>query len=503
MNRRRLATAVLGILFLIGLAAGGGMPASGNEPEGGDGITLDVDPSDDLPVSSLVTVTGAGFFSETSIPPDVTIRQCYVALEACGPATVLKENPDGTFTGSVPAVRFLSLSDTTVDCAQVVCEMWAEGSRFATHHLTFSRLLPTTTSTTTQGAGADHDPPPGGRRHDRARAHDHPGHPPPARRDHPADDPGHGEANDDHRRRPPRPPPSRPRPPPRPPRRRPATARRSSPSRPRTSPQALRVAGCGSRAAATPARPSTSSSTGPGSGRGRPTPPAGCSRAGCPSPATPAGAPTRSPPPAMPPVTTIETASLFEVLPVSVHRPAFVTSLPLPGQISLDPGALLASGAIALGAIILIAFPFELFNSAMEENYDEIRGWFGMGPRGVPEVKTRSHTLGFFGLIAVTARGDRVPQSRLRLQPDERGPVHRDLRGPAGHGRPVQPPGRHRHPPPVRRVGQAQLPARQPDRHHRHGGRLPHLRVPARVLLRRPRRPGLPQRPFPAGCRGR
>ena len=99
---------------------------------------------------------------------------------------------------------------------------------------------------------------------------------------------------------------------------------------------------------------------------------------------------------------TIETASLFEVLPVSVHRPAFVTSLPTPGQISLDPGALLATGAIALGAIMLIAFPFELFNSAMEENYDEIRGWFGLGPRGVPEVKTRSGTLGFLGLTAVT-----------------------------------------------------------------------------------------------------
>ena len=96
-------------------------------------------------------------------------------------------------------------------------------------------------------------------------------------------------------------------------------------------------------------------------------------------------------------------ASMFEVLPVSVHRPAFVTSLPLPGQVSLDPGALLASGAIAVGAIMLIAFPFELFNSAMEENYDEIRGWFGMGPRGVPEVKTRTGTLAFLGLTAVTA----------------------------------------------------------------------------------------------------
>jgi hypothetical protein len=100
---------------------------------------------------------------------------------------------------------------------------------------------------------------------------------------------------------------------------------------------------------------------------------------------------------------TVEQASLFEVLSVSVHRPAFVTSLPLPSQVSLDPGQLLASAAVAAGAILLIAFPFELFNSTMEENYDEVRGWFGMGARGVPEVKTHSRALSFFGLTAVTA----------------------------------------------------------------------------------------------------
>ena len=95
--------------------------------------------------------------------------------------------------------------------------------------------------------------------------------------------------------------------------------------------------------------------------------------------------------------------AMFQVLPVAVHRPAFVTSLPLPSQISLDPGALALSAAIAIGAIMLIAFPFELFNSAMEENYDEVRGWFGLGPRGVPEEKTRHRTVSFFVFTAVTA----------------------------------------------------------------------------------------------------
>jgi hypothetical protein len=99
----------------------------------------------------------------------------------------------------------------------------------------------------------------------------------------------------------------------------------------------------------------------------------------------------------------VEQASVFKVLPVSVHRPAFVTSLPLPGQVSVSPGQLLGSAAIAMGAILLVAFPYELFNSTMEENYDEIRAWFGMGPRSVPPVHTRSHVLSFLGLTALSA----------------------------------------------------------------------------------------------------
>jgi hypothetical protein len=96
-------------------------------------------------------------------------------------------------------------------------------------------------------------------------------------------------------------------------------------------------------------------------------------------------------------------SSAFEVLPVSVHRPAFVTSLPTPDQVSFDPGALLTSAAVAVGAIMLIAFPYELFNSTMEENYDEIRAWFGMGPRKVPDPQAHGHVLQFIGLTAVSA----------------------------------------------------------------------------------------------------
>jgi hypothetical protein len=80
-----------------------------------------------------------------------------------------------------------------------------------------------------------------------------------------------------------------------------------------------------------------------------------------------------------------------------------VTSLPLPRDISLSPGQLMASAALAAGAIALVAFPFELFNSTMEENYDEIRAWFRLGARGVDETRTRSRTVSFFALTAVSA----------------------------------------------------------------------------------------------------
>ncbi len=398
--RSRLLCGLLGVLFVLGLAGGFGVPASGNEPEGADGITLDVDPSDDLPASSMVIVTGAGFFSDVSISGNVSVSQCYPSLEACGPATILPQKADGTFTGSVPAERMLKLSDTTVDCAAVVCEMWATGSNFAAHHLTFSRLEPTTTTkppatttttvrpptTTTRPAPTtsttrDTRPQPGATIPPTTRVRVAPttttvappttttvaptttttAPPPPADgpsliavtpKNEPAGPPGGG----------------------------------------------LRVQGSGYTC---PTVYFFFDKTRVGSG----SPDAGghVFKSGLSVPGDAGDGPHQVTASCDPGGDRVVQESTFEVLPVAVHRPAFVTSLPLPSQISLDPGALLASAAIAFGAIILIAFPFELFNSTMEENYDEIRGWFGMGPRGVPEVKTRNRTLGFLALTAVTA----------------------------------------------------------------------------------------------------
>lgn len=404
MNRRRLATAAIGMLVLLALTAGGWVPASGNEPEGGDGITLDVDPSDNLPSSSLVTVTGAGFFSETSIPPDVSVRQCYPALDACGSPTVLPTNSDGTFTGSVRTLRRLVLSDTTVDCAEVACEMWAEGTRFASHLLTFATVDPTTTTlppattTTARPATTTTSTSTSTTRPETTTTRDTRPQPgvtiPPTTRVTVAPTA--------------------------------TTAAPTTTSTSTTTSTTVPPAPAGDGPSLVAVTPKNESSGPPGGGLrvagrgytcdtvyfffdgqrvGSDTPDAAgnVSKSGLSVPGDAGTGPHQVTASCEASGDTVMRASSFEVLPVSVHRPAFVTSLPLPSQVSLDPMTLMASGAIAIGAIMLIAFPYELFNSTMEENYDEVRGWFGMGPRGVPDPKTRSHLPTFFACTAVTA----------------------------------------------------------------------------------------------------
>jgi hypothetical protein len=84
------------------------------------------------------------------------------------------------------------------------------------------------------------------------------------------------------------------------------------------------------------------------------------------------------------------TSAVFDVTAARIHRPALMTSLPQPRDISLDPARLALSGIVALGFVLLIAFPFHLFNSTFEENYEEVRGWFGLEPRP-PDYEPRHH----------------------------------------------------------------------------------------------------------------
>jgi hypothetical protein len=414
MNRRGVVAAIIGVLVLLAIAAGGGGPALGNTPEG-EGTTLNVTPSDDLPASSLVLVEGVNFFGETSVPGGtVTVRECVPSLGSCGAPTSFPLRDDNTFSGSFVVVRMLSLSDTTVDCVEVACTVQASSfSSSASHHLTFSTALPTTAPPTTL--------------------------PPTTVSSTTA---------------PPRTVPT------------PTTLHVTPTNSPTTVAPTTTVAPKKSVTPTTKAHPATTTSTvapttttapatttttvapPPPPNKGGPTliavtpknepagPPGGglhvqgtgytCStvyfffdgtrvgsgsvdsagnveRSGLSVPGNSGSGRHKVTSSCEPSGDTIEQASLFQVLPVSVHRPAFVTSLPLPGDISLAPGQLLASAALAAGAIALVAFPFELFNSTMEENYDEIRAWFGMRERGVAQTGNRKRAVSFFALTAVSA----------------------------------------------------------------------------------------------------
>jgi hypothetical protein len=74
-------------------------------------------------------------------------------------------------------------------------------------------------------------------------------------------------------------------------------------------------------------------------------------------------------------------ATEFQVTEASLHRSAFATALHRPDHVRFGLDSLLLSALGALGMMVLIAFPAELFNSTLEEHYDEVRGWFGLRPR--------------------------------------------------------------------------------------------------------------------------
>jgi hypothetical protein len=112
----------------------------------------------------------------------------------------------------------------------------------------------------------------------------------------------------------------------------------------------------------------------------------------------------------------VRASTTFVVTEADFHRSAFVTSLAHPDQISLELERVLASAAIAGLVILLFAFPSKLFNSAVEENYDEIRGWFNLGARD-PNPSTTRRTVAFFVLsvLAGIALGFLSPDFGLNL----------------------------------------------------------------------------------------
>jgi hypothetical protein len=99
----------------------------------------------------------------------------------------------------------------------------------------------------------------------------------------------------------------------------------------------------------------------------------------------------------------VRASSVFLVTEVDIHRSAFVTSLARPDQVPLGLRELATSAVLAVGFLLLFAFPFELFNSTVEENYDEMRGWFHL-PGRIPGAGSQAGRIaGFLGLTVLTA----------------------------------------------------------------------------------------------------
>jgi F0F1-type ATP synthase assembly protein I len=99
----------------------------------------------------------------------------------------------------------------------------------------------------------------------------------------------------------------------------------------------------------------------------------------------------------------------------SVTTPAFTSAIPTPAQVVVDPGVIAASALLTLVIVLLIPFPGALFNSTLEANHDEIRGWFRLPRRSAgdeaPEASDPADTrrdpwaspAGIVGFLLVSA----------------------------------------------------------------------------------------------------
>jgi hypothetical protein len=72
----------------------------------------------------------------------------------------------------------------------------------------------------------------------------------------------------------------------------------------------------------------------------------------------------------------VQRRAVFTVVDRGVHRSSFVTSINQPRQLSLTAKSLAFSALVTAGLFVLLGFPSQLFNSTLQENYEEVRGWF-------------------------------------------------------------------------------------------------------------------------------
>jgi hypothetical protein len=127
--------------------------AEADTPEGGEmpGVTITVNPDDNLAASQSVAVSGNGFGNSRA----TTIRQCAAtSSQPCtAPLSSLPSNPVGGFSTTVTVTRTFSPEGggPTVDCLTTACVIEAANDlgSYAHHHLTFSGPAAVTTSPAT------------------------------------------------------------------------------------------------------------------------------------------------------------------------------------------------------------------------------------------------------------------------------------------------------------------------------------------------------------------
>jgi hypothetical protein len=93
-------------------------------------------------------------------------------------------------------------------------------------------------------------------------------------------------------------------------------------------------------------------------------------------------------------------ASSFDVTDAGVHRSELATSLPQADQVDFAPEQLLLSALAVAALLMLIAFPAELFNTTLEEHYNEVRGWFHLRPRPIGGGRHHGALLAVFLLLS-------------------------------------------------------------------------------------------------------
>lgn len=84
----------------------------------------------------------------------------------------------------------------------------------------------------------------------------------------------------------------------------------------------------------------------------------------------------------------VEAATGFRVTKASTHRSELLTSLAEPRQVPWSARRAAEAGGAAILLMLLLAFPSQLFNATLDENYEEVRGWFGF-IRPLSEVVTK------------------------------------------------------------------------------------------------------------------